>query len=148
MAEVEIDRETGEVRVTHYASIHDCGTVINPMIVRGQVHGGVAQGLGGSLFEEVRYDEAGYPQTTGFLDYLLPTAADMPRMLTGHMVSPSPLNPFGMKGAGEGGTTGSVGAITGAVADALAPLGVDIGGDGPFTPPNVLRLILSAAKGA
>jgi carbon-monoxide dehydrogenase large subunit len=148
LAEVEIDRETGELSVTRYASIHDCGTVINPMIVTGQVHGGVAQGLGGSLFEEVRYDEAGYPLTKGFLDYLLPTAGDMPHILTGHMVSPSPLNPFGMKGAGEGGTTGSVGAICGAVADALAPLGIDAGGDGPFNPPTVMRLILSANKEA
>ena len=76
------------------------------MIVEGQVHGGVAQGLGGTLFEEVRYDDAGYPLTTGFLNYLLPTAGDMPHIRSGSMSSPSPLNPFGMKGAGEGGTVG------------------------------------------
>src|SRR5262245_47826921 len=113
------------------------------MIVEGQIHGGVAQGLGGTLFEEVRYDQSGYPLTTGFLNYLLPTAGDIPAIETGHMISPSPLNPFGMKGAGEGGTTGSVGAIAGAVADALTPLGIEITGDGPFSPPAVLRLILS-----
>jgi carbon-monoxide dehydrogenase large subunit len=145
MAEVEIDPETGELRVTHYAAFHDCGTVVNPMIVEGQVHGGVAQGLGGMLFEEVCYDDAGYPLTTGFLNYLLPTAGDMPRILTGSMASPSPLNPFGMKGAGEGGTVGAVGAIASAIADALAPLGIPLSGDGPFTPPTLLRLIQSAS---
>jgi aerobic carbon-monoxide dehydrogenase large subunit len=144
MAEVEIDPETGVLRVTHYAAVHDCGTVINPMIVEGQVHGGVAQGLGGTLFEEVRYDDAGYPLTTGFLNYLLPTAGDMPPIRSGSMCSPSPLNPFGMKGAGEGGTVGGVGSITSAIADALAPLGIALSSDGPFTPPTLLRLIRSA----
>ncbi len=146
MAEVEINPETGELRITHYAAVHDCGVVINPMIVEGQVHGGVAQGLGGTLFEEVRYDEAGQPLTTGFLNYLLPTAADMPPILTGSMCSPSPLNPFGMKGAGEGGTVGGVGSIASAIADALAPLGIQLSGDGPFTPPTLLRLIQSASS--
>jgi len=142
---VEIDPETGEIDVTSYAVVHDCGTVINPMIVEGQVIGGIAQGLGGTLFEELRYDEQGRLQTRSFADYLVPTAADMPRtIVTGSMESPSPLNPFGMKGAGEGGTTGSVGAIAGAVADALAPLGVRVTSDGPFTPPAIMRLIRSA----
>jgi aerobic carbon-monoxide dehydrogenase large subunit len=145
MAEVEINPETGVLRVTHYAAVHDCGTVINPMIVEGQVHGGVAQGLGGTLFEEVRYDDAGYPLTTGFLNYLLPTAGDMPHILSGSMSSPSPLNPFGMKGAGEGGTVGGVGSIASAIADALAPLGISLSSDGPFTPPTLLRLIRSAS---
>ncbi len=144
MAEVEINPETGVLRVTHYAAFHDCGTVINPMIVEGQVHGGVAQGLGGTLFEEVRYDDAGYPLSTGFLNYLLPTAGDMPHIRSGSMSSPTPLNPFGMKGAGEGGTVGAVGSITSAIADALAPLGIALTNDGPFTPPTLLRLIRSA----
>ncbi|UMY16034.1 xanthine dehydrogenase family protein molybdopterin-binding subunit [Methylobacterium organophilum] len=149
LCEVEIDPRTGELAVTTYAVIHDCGTVINPMIVEGQVIGGLAQGLGGTLFEEIRYDAQGRPLAQSFADYLLPTAADMPRVIrTGSMESPSPLNPFGMKGAGEGGTTGSVAAITGAVADALAPLGVVIEGDGPFTPPTLLRLIREAAASA
>jgi aerobic carbon-monoxide dehydrogenase large subunit len=144
---VEIDPRTGELDVTHYAVVHDCGTVINPMIVEGQVIGGIAQGLGGTLFEEIRYDANGQPLTQGFSDYLLPTAADMPATIrSGSMQTPSPLNPFGMKGAGEGGTTGSVGAITSAVADALAPLGVQVSSDGPFTPPNVLRLIKSGTR--
>ncbi|WP_375455756.1 xanthine dehydrogenase family protein molybdopterin-binding subunit [uncultured Methylobacterium sp.] len=144
---LEIDPETGAIEITRYAVVHDCGTVINPMIVEGQVLGGLAQGLGGTLFEELRYDEQGRLLTRSFADYLTPTAADMPRSITtGSMSSPSPLNPFGMKGAGEGGTTGSVAAIAGAVADALSPLGVRVTGDGPFTPPNVLRLIQSAPR--
>ena len=142
---VEIDPETGVLAVTDYAVVHDCGTVINPMIVEGQVLGGIAQGLGGTLFEEVRYDATGRPLTRSFADYLMPTAADMPRRIClGSMESPTPLNPFGMKGAGEGGTTGSVGAIASAIADALAPLGVRVTSDGPFTPPALLRLIRSA----
>jgi len=147
VCELEIDPQTGELDITGYAVVHDCGTVINPMIVEGQVIGGIAQGLGGTLFEALRYDEDGTLLTRSFGDYLLPTAADMPRDIrTGHMESPSPLNPFGMKGAGEGGTTGSVAAIAGAVADALAPLGVRVASDGPFTPPHVLGLIKSAAE--
>jgi carbon-monoxide dehydrogenase large subunit len=144
---LEIDPDTGEIDLTGYAIVHDCGTVINPMIVEGQVIGGLAQGLGGTLFEAIRYDDNGTLLTRDFGDYLTPTAADMPKNIRlGHMESPSPLNPFGMKGAGEGGTTGSVGAIAGAVADALAPLGVRVTSDGPFTPPTVLRLIKSAPK--
>ena len=149
VCDVEIDPETGELAVTGYAVVHDCGTVINPMIVEGQVIGGIAQGLGGTLFEELRYDALGQPLTRSFADYLLPTAADMPRTIrTGSMESPSPLNPFGMKGAGEGGTTGSVAAIASAVADALAPLGVRVTGDGPFTPPAILRMIKRGAPAA
>ena len=146
MAEVEINPETGELRVTDYAAIHDCGVVINPMIVEGQVHGGVVQGLGGMLFEEIKYDAAGFPLSTGFLTYLLPTAGDVPHIRSGSMESPSPLNPFGMKGAGEGGTVGGVGSISSAIADALAPLGIQLPGDGPFTPPTLLRLIQSASR--
>lgn len=147
VCEIEIDPETGELEIVSYAVTHDCGTVINPMIVEGQVIGGVAQGIGGTLFEEIRYDEAGNPLTTSFSDYLLPTVGDMPiRFLAGGMESPSPLNPFGMKGAGEGGTTGSVGAIASAIADALAPLGIKVTGDGPFTPPALYKLINSTPK--
>ena len=149
VCEVEIDPRTGELAMTGYSVVHDCGTVINPMIVEGQVIGGLAQGLGGTLFEEMRYDAAGQPQARTFADYLTPTAADMPKQIrTGSMESPSPLNPFGMKGAGEGGTTGSVAAITGAVADALSSLGIAVTSDGPFTPPNLLRLIQSGSRTA
>jgi carbon-monoxide dehydrogenase large subunit len=147
ICEVEIDPATGELDLVKYAVVHDCGTVINPLIVEGQVVGGIAQGIGGTLFEEIRYDDEGRPLVSGFDDYLIPTAADMPKTLRcGSMESPSPLNPFGMKGAGEGGTTGAVAAVASAVADALAPLGVRVTSDGPFTPPNILKLITSAAR--
>jgi aerobic carbon-monoxide dehydrogenase large subunit len=147
VCQVEIDPATGELAVTDYAVVHDCGTVVNPMIVEAQVIGGIAQGLGGTLFEEIPYDAEGRPLVTGFGDYLIPTAADMPRAIrAGSMETPSPLNPFGMKGAGEGGTTGAVAAIASAVADALAPLGVRVTSDGPFTPPNILKLIKSAGQ--
>jgi carbon-monoxide dehydrogenase large subunit len=98
------------------------------------------------LFEEICYDDAGFPLTKGFLNYLLPTAGDMPQIISGSMASPSPLNPFGMKGAGEGGTVGAVGSLASAIADALAPLGIRLAGDGPFTPPTLLRLIQSASR--
>jgi aerobic carbon-monoxide dehydrogenase large subunit len=146
ICQVEIDPDTGELAITSYAVVHDCGTVINPMIVEAQVIGGIAQGIGGTLFEEIRYDAAGQPLTKSYGDYLLPTAADMPKIHLGHMESPSPLNPFGMKGVGEGGTTGSVGAIASAVADALAPLGVRVTSDGPFTPPYIFDLIKSNSR--
>jgi aerobic carbon-monoxide dehydrogenase large subunit len=147
ICQVEIDPATGELAMMDYAVVHDCGTVVNPMIVEAQVIGGIAQGLGGTLFEEIPYDAEGRPLVTGFGDYLIPTAADMPKAIrAGSMETPSPLNPFGMKGAGEGGTTGAVAAIASAVADALAPLGVRVTSDGPFTPPNVLTLIKSAGQ--
>ena len=149
ICELEIDPGTGELAITGYAVVHDCGTVINPMIVEGQVVGGIAQGLGGTLFEEIRYDKSGQPLTGRLADYLLPTAADMPATLrTNSMVSPSPFNPFGMKGAGEGGATGAVAAISSAVADALAPLGVRVTSDGPFTPPALLHMIKSGGRTA
>jgi carbon-monoxide dehydrogenase large subunit len=147
VCEVEIDPRTGELSIPRYSVVHDCGTVINPMIVEGQVIGGIAQGLGGTLFEEILYDDSGQPKIHGFSEYLMPTAADMPGIIhAGGMESPSPLNPFGMKGAGEGGTTGSVAAITSAIADALAPLGVRVTSDGPFTPPTVMDLIKSGGR--
>lgn len=146
ICEVEIDVKTGELAITNYVVVHDCGTVINPMIVKGQVDGGIIQGLGGNLFEEIRYDSAGQPLTTGFGDYFLPTAADVPTIHHGSMESPTPLNPFGMKGVGEGGATGSKGAIASAVADALAPLGVRVTSDGPFTPPHIFELIRSSRR--
>ncbi|EWY38426.1 xanthine dehydrogenase [Skermanella stibiiresistens SB22] len=147
VVEVEIDRDTGTVRVLDYAVVHDSGRIINPMIVEGQVHGGIAQGLGGLLMEEIAYDATGRPLVSGFQDYFLPTSAEMPDIRTGFMESPTPLNPYGMKGAGEGGTTGAVGAITGAIADALAPLGIRVAGDGPFTPPAVMALLRARGEG-
>jgi carbon-monoxide dehydrogenase large subunit len=141
VATVEVDPGTGQVTFLRYGVVHDCGTVINPMIVDGQVHGGVVQGIGGTMLEELVYNDDGQPLSTTFLDYLLPTASDAPHMVTDHFESPTPLNPYGMKGAGEGGATGAPGAVANAIADALSPLGVHLTTDGPFSPSRLLTLI-------
>lgn len=124
LAQVEVDRETGAVRVLRYVAVDDCGPVINPMIVDGQVHGAIAQGLAQALFEGVVYDEEGQLLTGNLTTYLLPTAADLPMFETERTVTPSPNNPLGVKGIGEGGTTGSTPAVANAVMDALRPLGI------------------------
>lgn len=141
IAVVEIDRRTGELEISRYGVVHDCGRVINPMIVEGQVHGGVAQGIGGTLLEELTYDDAGQPLCTTFMDYLLPAVDTMPHIETDHLESPTPLNPYGMKGAGEGGATGSPAAVVNAIADALAPLGIKLTDDGPYSPSRIRALI-------
>ena len=124
LALVEVDRETGAVRVLRYVAVDDCGPVINPMIVDGQVHGAIAQGLAQALFEGVIYDEEGQLLTGNLTTSLLPTAADLPMFETERTVTPSPNNPLGVKGIGEGGTTGSTPAVANAVMDALRPLGI------------------------
>ena len=124
LAQVEVDRETGAVTVLRYVAVDDCGPVINPMIVDGQVHGAIAQGLGQALYEGVIYDEEGQLLTGNLTTYLLPTAADLPMFETERTVTPSPNNPMGVKGIGEGGTTGSTPAVANAVMDALRPLGI------------------------
>jgi aerobic carbon-monoxide dehydrogenase large subunit len=123
---VEVDPETGTVRLLKYVAVDDCGTMINPMVVEGQIHGGIAHGIGNALLEEVVYDSAGQLATGTLMDYALPRAADVPRLEVHHVVTPSPLNPLGVKGAGEGGTLPAPAAIANAVADALHPLGVDV----------------------
>jgi carbon-monoxide dehydrogenase large subunit len=123
---VDVDRETGRVEIVRYLVGHDCGTVVNPLLVEGQVYGGVAHGVSNTLFEEALYDEQGQPMATSYLDYLLPSAREMPPMDVFHLVTPSPLNPLGVKGAGEAGTIGAPAAISGAIEDALRPLGVAI----------------------
>ncbi|WP_416954409.1 xanthine dehydrogenase family protein molybdopterin-binding subunit [Nocardioides sp. T5] len=143
-ATVEVDAETGEVEIVDYVVVHDCGRVINPLLVEGQVIGGVAQGVGGTMFEELVYNSDGAPQSLTFNDYLLPTVSDMPWVRTDHMESPSPMNPYGFKGAGEGGASGAPGALVNAISDALAPLGVSLRSDGPWTPENVIAEILHA----
>jgi aerobic carbon-monoxide dehydrogenase large subunit len=147
IAVVEVDVRTGKIDILRYGVVHDCGTVINPLIVDGQVHGGVVQGLGGILLEELVYDAEGQPLSTSFADYLLPTAAEVPHIVTEHLEIPTPLNPYGMKGAGEGGAVGSPGAIVNAIDDALAPLGVTLTTDGPYSPSRVLELIDAARNG-
>jgi carbon-monoxide dehydrogenase large subunit len=137
---VAVDRETGGVDVEHYGVVHDCGTVVNPTIVEGQVHGGIAQGLGAALLEEVQFDAAGEPRSTSLLDYLVPDARAIPCIEIEHMEHPSPYTPGGMKGMGEGGTNGAYACVANAVADAL-PGGADVLGATPLTPERVWRAL-------
>jgi aerobic carbon-monoxide dehydrogenase large subunit len=118
-AVVEVDPETGAVRILRYVAVDDCGVMINPMIVEGQVHGGIAHGIGNALFEEIVYDASGQMLTGTLMDYALPRASDVPSLEVRHVVTPSPLNPLGVKGAGEGGTLPAPAAIANAIADAL-----------------------------
>ncbi|HVQ75462.1 MAG TPA: xanthine dehydrogenase family protein molybdopterin-binding subunit [Candidatus Binatia bacterium] len=122
----EVDPATGGVRVLRHVVVHDCGTVINPMIVDGQIHGGIAQGLGQALSERAAYDEAGQLLTGSLMDYPLPRADDLPHLEVAHLETPSTLTVGGMKGMGEGGTIGAVAAIANAVADALGPAGAAV----------------------
>ncbi len=124
IAFVEVDADTGEVELKRYVAVDDCGRIINPMIVDGQVHGGLAQGIAQALFEGVVYDDAGQLVTGSLMDYALPTARGLPSFETDHTVTPTPVNPLGVKGVGEAGTIGSTPAIVNAVVDALKPFGV------------------------
>ncbi len=126
VASVEVDPETGRVAVREYALVEDCGPVINPMIVEGQIHGAVAQGIGEALGERLVYDESGQLLTGTLMEYALPVAGALPAPSIGHLETPSPLTPGGYKGMGEGGTIGAPAAIAGAVADAMRPLGVAV----------------------
>jgi aerobic carbon-monoxide dehydrogenase large subunit len=139
-AVVEVDPETGETEILGYAIGHDCGTVINPMLVDGQVLGGFAMGVGNALYEEQPYDDSGQPQATSYLDFALPSSLEVPPVELFHVDSPSPLNPLGAKGAGEGGTIPVPAAIAGAVEDALRPLGARIT-ELPVTPPRIVRAL-------
>jgi carbon-monoxide dehydrogenase large subunit len=126
VAIVDVDSETGRVGIEDYAVAHDCGVVVNPMLVEGQIMGGAAQGLGGILFEGIVYDANGQLLSGSLMDYALPTASDIPAMRILHQHSPSPLNPLGVKGVGEGGAVAPPAAIANAVCDALAPFGVEV----------------------
>lgn len=143
LAMVEIDPETYAVTICRYVVAEDCGRMINPMIVDGQVHGGVAQGIGAALLEEVVYDEAGQVLTASLADYLIPAAGDVPRMEVIHLEAELPSTLGGFRGMGEGGTIGAPAAIANAVADALAPLGIDIS-TLPITPERLFRLVSDA----
>jgi carbon-monoxide dehydrogenase large subunit len=147
VAEVEVDIETGEVKILRYTVLHDCGHVINPMVVEGQVVGGVAHGVGNALFERLLFDADGQPLTVNFGEYLLPLATDMPRVDIHHTETPSPLNPLGLKGAGEGGTIPAIAAIVAAVENALAPFGVTIS-ETPISPQRIVELLAAAASGS
>jgi aerobic carbon-monoxide dehydrogenase large subunit len=124
IALVEVDPETGNVELLEYHGVDDCGEVINPMIVNGQIHGGIAQGIGQAMFEEAIYDADGNMLTGSLLDYPLPTASDLPSFDLSRTVTPTPVNPLGVKGIGEAGTIGSAHTIVNAVVDALTPMGV------------------------
>ncbi|MDQ1740062.1 MAG: aerobic carbon-monoxide dehydrogenase large subunit, partial [Pseudonocardiales bacterium] len=116
---VETDPETAEITILRYCVVHDCGTLINPMIVAGQVHGGVAQGVGGALYERMAYDETGQLQNASFMDFLMPYATEMPDVIEiDHLETPSPLNPLGIKGAGEAGVIPGAAVFAAAISDA------------------------------
>jgi carbon-monoxide dehydrogenase large subunit len=124
VAVVEVDVETGAARLVRHIAVDDCGTVLNPMLVEGQIHGGVAQGVAQALYEEFVYDADGNPLTTSLVDYAIPTIGEMPQIETVSMETPTPLNPLGAKGVGESGTIGSTPAVQNAVIDAVSHLGV------------------------
>jgi aerobic carbon-monoxide dehydrogenase large subunit len=146
VATVEVDSETGQVKLLRYVVVEDCGTIINPMVVDGQIQGGVAQGIGTALYEQALYDENGQFLTGTLMDYLVPTAVDVPRVEIGHIESPSPYTPTGIKGMGEGGAIAPPAAIANAVCDALAPFNVRIN-EVPITPERVLQAMARAKNG-
>ena len=139
-AVVEVDLDTGQVTVLDYIAVHDCGPMVNPPIVEGQIRGGVTQEIGGTLYEHMPYSEDGQPLAASFMDYLIPTATEIPDMVVEHLESPSPNMPLGLKGAGEGGTIGPPAAISNAVVNALTEFGVEID-TLPITPPMLLAKI-------
>jgi carbon-monoxide dehydrogenase large subunit len=145
VAEVEVDIETGEVKVLRYVVMHDCGHVINPMVVEGQVVGGVIHGIGNAFFEHMLFDAGAQPTSTTLADYLLPLATDSPNVEVLHMETPSPLNPLGLKGAGEGGTIPAIATLVSAVENALEPFGVRIA-EAPITPARIVALLAEARK--
>ena len=135
----EVDVATGQVTLLRYIVSEDCGAMINPNVVEGQIAGGTVQGIGGALLEQIAYDEDGNPLATTFMDYLLPTSTEVPEIEYGHLETPGPL-PGGFKGVGEGGAIGAPPAVVNAVNDALAPLGVTLTRL-PLSPANILDQI-------
>ena len=145
VAEVEVDVETGAVGILRYTVVHDCGRMINPMIVDGQVIGGAIHGIGSALYERMAFDDAGQPMTVNLGECLMPGACEMPRLDLIHTESPTPLNPLGAKGAGEGGVIPVPAAIAAAVEDALAPFGVLID-DVPIAPDRIAAAVAAARR--
>jgi aerobic carbon-monoxide dehydrogenase large subunit len=140
VAVVEVDVETGDARLVKHVAVDDCGRILNPMLVRGQVHGGLAQGIAQALYEGVEYDENGTPLTSSLATYAMPTAVELPSFENAHTETPTPVNPLGAKGIGESATIGSTPAVQNAVVDALAHLGVRHV-DMPATPERVWRAL-------
>jgi carbon-monoxide dehydrogenase large subunit len=143
---VEVDTETGSSEIVNYVAVDDCGNQINPVIVEGQVHGGVAQGIAEAMYEEAVYDESGNLLTSSMHSYRIPSAAELPPFHTDSTVTPSTTNPLGVKGVGETGTIAAPPAVVNAVIDALQPFGItDL--DMPVTPERVWRALQQAKGG-
>jgi carbon-monoxide dehydrogenase large subunit len=140
LAVAEVDRQTFGVTLHHFIVAEDCGRIINPMIVDGQVHGAVAQGVGAALLEEIHYDDDGQLVTASLVDYLLPLASNMPHIGIVHVEAELPNNVGGFRGMGEGGTIGAPAAIANAISDALSPLGIEIE-TLPATPERLFQLV-------
>jgi len=140
---VEVDPDLGQIRIDKYAVAHDCGVVVNPLLVEGQIAGGTAQGLGGVLFEDIAYDPDGQLLAGSLADYMVPTASDMPDMVLVHQHLPSPLNPLGVKGVGEGGAVAPPAAIANAIADALTPFGAEFNST-PIRPEQMVGAVRQA----
>lgn len=145
IAAIEIDPDTGAITINRYVAVDDCGNLINPTLANGQIHGGVAQGIGQALYEDLAWDEDGQPMSSSFMQYAVPRAHHMPRLETGHTVTPSPVNPLGVKGVGESGAIGSQPAVVNAVMDAVRGLGVE-NLDMPLTPAKVWTALQEVAK--
>ena len=142
---VEVDPEIGRVTIDKYAVAHDCGVVVNPLLVEGQIAGGTTQGIGGALLEELPYDSEGQLLAGSLADYLVPTASDVPDMAMAHQHTPSPLNPLGVKGVGEGGAVAPPAAIANAICDALSPFGVEFNAT-PVKPEQIVTAVRAARK--
>ena len=140
LAVADVDPDTGQVEIVKYVVVEDCGRMVNPMIVEGQTQGGVTQGIGNALYEDVIYDEHGQPLTTSFMDYLIPGVVEVPGIDVIHVETPPAVSVTGFKGMAEGGTVGATAAVANAVADALAPLGLEVR-ELPITPDRIRRLI-------
>ena len=145
-AVVAVDPETGFVELLDFAVAEDCGTMVNPMIVEGQIRGGVVQGIGTALYEEIPYDEQGQPLAGTFADYLMPGAAELPAIKIGHLHTPATATEYGMKGMGEGGAVAPPAAIANAVRDALAAIGAEVN-ETPITPRRVMAAIKKVRDG-
>jgi carbon-monoxide dehydrogenase large subunit len=143
VVEVETDPMTGGVTILNYVVAHDSGTIINPLIVDGQVQGGVAHGIGNALLEWMRHDDQAQPLTTSFAEYLIPVSTNVPGCKIAHVETPSPLNPLGVKGAGEGGTIPAAAAIVAAVENSLSPFGIRFAVC-PLTPERIFEALRAA----
>jgi 2-furoyl-CoA dehydrogenase large subunit len=142
---VEVDPATAAIKILRYVTVHDAGTIINPMIAEGQIYGGALHGLGGALYEEMAYDDDGQMLSGTFMDYLVPTASEAPEIDIAHVVSPSPLTTLGSKGLGESSSMTVPAVLANAVSDALSPLGIRIT-ELPITPTRLWQLIRQASR--